>query len=536
MNRDPNPRHPLLAECTMMTTSAPQISGPYDLFKTLRKAMYTLPEGVVHGSDGAQVSYGELLTLVERVQAVLPGHRGAGDEVVAICTAKTPACVAAILATLATGRAYAPLDPSHPETRLIGILDDLRPTALIVDETTRVKLEIWARRAQVRLIDLERLPPHRLAFDIPAYTGQELAAVLHTSGSTGKPKRVEICAPAIHAFQDWVADEMSIMIDDCLISHAPFAFDLSFLDIFVSLMSGSGLALCDAKCARNGARILALLDEAQVTVWHSAPSALKLLAEIGGGQTLPQMRCVLFAGEPMPARTLHKLFEIFPNAHFVNIYGCTETNDTFFYSVPRVGTPEHLPLGRKLPYVEYHIVDGDLRPMDGVCEGELWVRCPTMMRGYSDPALTREVMITCDGKDYYRTGDYVRRDEAGLIHFVGRRDAMIKLNGVRVDLNEVDRALQSHPNIDDATCFVTDTDDGKQLNAWISSKDAKLNSLDIRLHLNKLLPVAALPKRYIISVSALPKNSNGKACRRNLAQLAAAGPVRAADADLTPTS
>ncbi|MBV2358171.1 AMP-binding protein [Thalassococcus sp. CAU 1522] len=504
----------------MLQKNTFDIHGTHAFYRRLRAEMRHMPHAVVHGSDGSAMTYSALLDRSDLIRERLPGPGRKAEESIAICAAKSPDCLAAVLAVLSTGQAYAPLDPTHPVARLTTILDDLQPGAVIVDASTHDMIAPWARAQQIPLVDLSCMPEREFSTPIRpvAVAQQDLAALLHTSGSTGKPKRVEIEAHALNLFQDWVVEELSLRIDDCVLSHAPFAFDLSFLDIYATLMAGAGLVLADARTARNGARLCQLMEQAGVTVWHSAPSALKLLAESAGDQVMPWMRCVLFAGEPMPARVLKRLFAIFPNARFLNIYGCTETNDTFFYEVPRQATPDPLPLGRKLPYVDFLLVDAEDREIIGAGEGELWVHCPTMMRGYSDPELTARALVCLNGRQYYRSGDLVRRDAAGMIHFVGRIDTVVKLSGVRVDLNEVDQALAAYPGVDEALCFVTRSGDGTVLNAWVTTQSDELNSLDLRLHLMKTLPAAAIPRNFTISLLAVPRNSNGKACRRLLAQ------------------
>ena len=494
-----------------------QISKTRAFFEMLREEMEKTPDAEV-GTQTERATFSDLLNLANIIRFQLQDVSREGDETVAICAEKSPRSVAAILGALSAGIAYAPLDPTHPDTRLTNILDDLSPSVLVVDDSTKGRFEVWARRSGTQLLSLSSLPDSVPEQPVASGARQSLAAVLHTSGSTGNPKRVLIEAPALDAFQSWVVGEISIDIDDCVLSHAPFAFDLSFLDIFASLAGGASLALADAKTARNGPKLVEMMQQQNATIWHSAPSALKLVAEAASDITLPNLRCVLFAGEPMPARLLRQLFRIFPNARFINIYGCTETNDTFFYDVPRLDTPDPLPLGRKLPYVDYLLVDSAEQPIPDEGEGELWVRCPTMMRGYSDKRLTAKATGWSDGIGYYRTGDVVRRDANGMIHFVGRNDTIVKLSGVRVDLNEIEASLQAHPMVDEAAAYVDKSGDAGVLNAFVSSSSDELNSIDLRLYLMKRLPTAAIPRKFTISIQEVPKNSNGKACRRMLEQ------------------
>ncbi|SFR40131.1 AMP-binding protein [Litoreibacter janthinus] len=494
-----------------------QVSETRAFFEMLREEMQKTPEAEV-GTLTETASFTKILDIADIIRAQLHDIGSDRDAVVAICAEKSPHSVAAILGVLSSGLAYAPLDPSHPDTRLTSILDDLAPPVLIVDDATRSRFEVWARRSGTQLLTFSELPKTVPPVPVASGAQRSLAAVLHTSGSTGKPKRVLIEAPALDAFQSWVVGEISIDIDDCVLSHAPFAFDLSFLDIFASLAGGACLALADTKTARNGPKLVEMMQQHNVTIWHSAPSALKLVAEAACELTLPQVRCVLFAGEPMQSRLLRQLFRIFPNARFINIYGCTETNDTFFYDVPRIDTPDPLPLGRKLPYVDYILVDNADMPVSGEGQGELWVRCPTMMRGYSDQQLTAKATGWRDGVGYYRTGDMVRRDANGMVHFIGRNDTIVKLSGVRVDLNEIEACLQAHPLVDEAAAYVDKSGDTAVLNAFVSSKSDELNSIDLRLYLMKRLPTAAIPRKFTISIQEVPKNSNGKACRRMLEQ------------------
>lgn len=485
--------------------------------EALLSAIGRAPGGRVAGGCGAVLTHGDMLARVAQIRV---GLAGLPDGPVAICAAKRPDTIAAVLAVLADGRAYAPLDPGHPEDRLTGILDLLRPAALLVDALAEDRLRGWASAAGVALRRLDALtvlaePP------CPRPDGG-LAALLHTSGSTGVPKQVRIAAPALDQFNAWVRWEFGLRPQDCLLSHAPLAFDLSFLDIFAGLSVGASLALADAETARSGERLLRLIREAGVTVVQAAPSALALMVRAAEGQCFPAVRAVLFAGEPMPAPVLRDIFRVFPAARVVNIYGCTETNDTFFYDVPRADTPDPLPLGRPLPYVCHEVMTEEGHPVPIGEEGELWVACPTTMEGYSDPALTARAFGHWHGRRYYRSNDRVRLGEDGLMHFLGRADSVQKISGHRVDLAEVEAHLARLPGVVELAVYVVRRGDEAQVECAVATDGRALGSLDLRRHAMTALPAPAIPRRYAISAEPLPKNSNGKICRRMLASLALA--------------
>jgi amino acid adenylation domain-containing protein len=482
------------------------------LAEAMLAAMAANPAGRIYAANGQGPDHA---TMLGHVAALRLGYAGLAAGAVAVCTAKTPYAIAAILAAMAEGRAYAPLDPAHPDARLFSILEMVNPANLIVDPSTAPRLQSWAQAAGVPQMAPRGVVPVGLPQPQPA-------AVLHTSGSTGQPKQVRIGAEAIAVFCAWVRQEFGLGPQDCVLSHAPLAFDLSFLDVFASLSAGASLALADTETARSGERLLRLIAETGVSVVQAAPSALALIARAAGGQCFPNVRLVMFAGEPMPAATLQDLFKTFPKARITNIYGCTETNDTFFYDVPRVDTPDPLPLGQPLPYVRYLIVDPDDKPVAMGEEGELWVRCPTMMQGYSDPVLTAKAHAIHAGQTYYRSNDRVRIGPDGALQFLGRADTVQKINGNRVDLAEVEACLLRIKGIREAAVFVVERDGAKQLECAVASDDSTLTSLSLRLAVMQSLPAAAIPRRYSIRPDALPKNSNGKICRRILASLALA--------------
>lgn len=465
------------------------------------------PDGRVSGSDTML----DFAGLSARAKALGAAFGGSGTGPVAICAAKSPEAIAGILAVIASGRAYAPLDPAHPDARIESILDGLRPGAVLVDDVVRARLAEWSERSGVPLIPLSASGD-----DAPLPGSGTLAAVLHTSGSTGTPKQVRIGARAIEVFARWVGEEFALDPADRVLSHAPLAFDLSFLDVFAALHAGADIALAEASVAQSGARLAGMIAEG-VTFLHAAPSAFSMIAAAADGRIFPDVRAVLFAGEPMPADVLARLFRIFPAARVVNIYGCTETNDTFFHDVPRIGTPDPLPLGRPLPHVEHVIMSEAGLPVAPGEEGELWVRCQTMMEGYGDCDATAAAFGTHCGQRYYRSRDRVRQDADGVLQFLGRVDSVVKIRGNRIDLIEVETHLAAHPGVVEAAVFTIPRDGEQQLEAALSLKTPPPTSLDLRLHAMRVLPAFAIPKRFDLSSDPLPRNSNGKICRRMLA-------------------
>jgi amino acid adenylation domain-containing protein len=467
---------------------------------------------VIFGDESC--AYQQLADSAGLLAAALP-PLSVENPVCALVMKKGIAALQAAVAVLIRGGCYAPLDATYPAERLKAILATLRPRVVIVDAQMEALVRPLASALGVAVVNAAAPLPWAAEHQRPIQ--QPLAAILHTSGSTGQPKSVQIGAAQIHRFTDWVMEAFTPTSQDRLLNHAPLAFDLTFLDIFAIFRAGATLLLTRENEANSGSRLSEICLQQQATIWHSTPTSLRLLLAHNGQASYRAMRTVLFAGEPMPAELLTRLITLFPNAEFYNIYGSSETNDTFCYHCPKTPLTGIVPLGYPLAYTDWLLLDEQQQPLPDEQAGELWVHCPTLMTGYGDPALTRQAFRQFDGKRFFRTGDRVRVDSEGIFHFLGRGDWNVKLNGFRIDLLDVEQNVLRCGWLEEAVAFVTERDGERQLEVAVYGA-APLGTLQLRQHLARYLPAYALPRRYHLQVEPLARNSNGKLCRRSVAQ------------------
>lgn len=348
----------------------------------------------------------------------------------------------------------------------------------------------------------------------------DAAAILYTSGTTGRPKGAVITHGNILAFCTWVGEEFRITERDVFISHAPFHFDLSLLDIFSSLANGARVVLVPFQKASNPQFLTALIAKEKITIWQSVPSALVLMAEYGDCRhdDFRQLRCVLFAGERLSLKYLTKLMACFGKAEFYNIYGCTETNDTFLYHVPAENVPDPLPIGKPLPSVDYLIIDGSGAQVPKGSEGELLVSAPTVMKGYwggREEALGSFVELSGGAAKrmrFYRTKDVVRLLPDGNLHLCGRTDNIIKSNGYRINLLEIEKHLMTLPEISEAAVVpIADEIIGNRICAAVSTDGSSpLSVVDLKVYCSSKMPKYMIPHVFDITDAELPKTSSGK--------------------------
>jgi amino acid adenylation domain-containing protein len=453
----------------------------------------------------------------------------AQQQTVAISMPKSPLSVAALYGVLLSGRSYVPVDPDLPRERIDYILTEGKVCCLVVNAGNARAIEAASALGIDSVIVDERIFSVPVGnYPLPTVSDASRAAILFTSGSTGLPKGAVITHGNLRVFVEWAVERFGISGRDRLVSHAPLNFDLSFFDLFAAVRAGASVALVPPEKSGNGRLLMHFIREQCITIWQSVPSALVLVSDAAEGDaeaTAPDVRAVLFAGERMPVARLKKLARTFPRARHYNVYGCTESNDTFMYDVPHdMNTiPDPLPIGTPLPYVEYKLLqDNGNDVMDGRA-GILWVAAPTLMEGYLDANATAGVIRTLAGQDgvmrrFYLTKDIVQRNSSGDFEFIGRVDLVIKANGFRVNLQEVEDKLADYGKIDEVGVIaLPDQNIGNKILAIVKPLNGEsLDSLDLKIYCGKRLPKYMIPHLFKFTIEPLPKTPNGKVDKKAL--------------------
>ncbi|MQS05653.1 AMP-binding protein [Streptomyces sp. IF17] len=493
------------------------------LWTSFARQVEARPDATALVTRSRRVSYGELARLVADASARLDRLDTAGGEPIAVPATKTPGTIALVLACLRAGLAVV-----------------LPPATLPAVTRQRLLARAGCRHVLgAEDADHAGAAPDPVPFAAPAAPGdgEDVAFVLTTSGSTGVPKLVPLSAGAVERFVDWAAARFELGPGACVLNYAPLNFDLCFLDVWATLHHGGQVVLVDPDAATNGRHLLDAVDDHAVTVVQAVPMAHQLLADAADAagaagepaRRLTSVRHVLFTGDHMPARCLARLPAVYPGARFYNLYGCTETNDSFLHEVdPHALPPGGIPIGSPLPGVEAVVLDPDGAVVSGPGRGELVVATPFQSAGYlgADPAAPGPFVDAPAGRPpgtatrFYRTGDIVRRDPTGLLHLEGRNDFQVKVRGTRVNTAVVEQVLLDHEEIAEAVVLaVPDPVAGHLLHAVLRRvPGASVNTLTLRGHCARQLPTAAIPATFRLTEEPLPRTTTGKPDRQSLGQ------------------
>ncbi|MEL5450757.1 amino acid adenylation domain-containing protein [Serratia bockelmannii] len=493
----------------------PQASSVSALFEAQARRTPTVPAL----SQGAMsLSYAELNARANRLAHYLTA-RGVGPESrVAVCAARSPEMIVALLAILKAGGAYVPLDPAYPAERLHYIVQDCAPALLLADSTGRAALGAVA----APLLALEDALPEQ-DHDLPprAQPGS-LAYVVYTSGSTGKPKGVMVEQAHLINLIMWHCEATGLQAGERTTSMAGLGFDASVWEIWPTLTQGATLLLPPAEATGNGEALLQWWRGSGVQVGFMVTP----LAEIAlMGEMPADLRMLLIGGDsirrwPLPAP---------PGVTIVNNYGPTETTVVATSGEPAVGTA--MPsIGRPIANGRAYLLDDDGQPVPLGAVGELYIGGAQVARGYlNQPALTAERFLAdpfAPGGRMYRTGDLARYMPDGSLEYLGRNDLQVKIRGFRIECGEIESQLAMHAAVRDAVVdALTDGEGDKRLVAWVVPQpEAEREALaqTLRRALATTLPDYMVPTAFVW-LEALPLSPNGKLDRRAL-------PVPAPDA------
>lgn len=439
---------------------------------------------------------------------VRPGDR------VGMFVPKTLGAVATVYGILGARAAYVPVDVTGPAARGAFIFQDCQVAALVVHESRKADLMAELPGFEDRGLlqdDLHLLTPPTTP---PPATDAELAYILYTSGSTGKPKGVMHTHASALAFVDWCSDALSPSSEDRFTSHAPFHFDLSILDLYVSMKHGARLFLIDSDEGKQPGVLTKLVAKEQITVWYSTPTILRMLVEFGRLETFDHssLRLVLFAGEVFPIKHLRALRALWPHPRYFNLFGPTETNVCHAYALPASGAEDVTPIGVPASGDVARVVDTADQDVAAGEEGELLVSGGSVMVGYWNlPERNAACFLEQGGLRWYRTGDLVRVREDGNYLYVGRRDRMVKRRGYRVELGEIEAALNRHPEISEAAAVAVRGEDGDvQICAFYTwSGERPPSMIKLKQFAARGLPLYMIPDR-LIGLDALPMTASDK--------------------------
>lgn len=468
------------------------------------------PKAIALRVGHTSLTYSELAHRVDEIAQHLALPAGG---IVAVALPRGVDLVATLLAVLASGCSYLPLDASYPADRLAFMLRDSGAKLMVTHSTLATALPKLSPQVLVdRLGERKPSPEFRLKGPAPDHA----AYVIYTSGSTGTPKGVMISHQALTNVLLAIEINPGFGSSDQFLALTTISFDIATLEIFLPLATGGTLVMARDIEARDPNALIGLLASTSATVMQATPSTWRMLIDAGweGRRDL----CSWCGGERLSTSLASELLTRVDS--LFNMYGPTETT-IWSAAAESFGTGTYNgsePLGGVLANTEILILDNAGRLVPRGVDGEIYIGGRGLAMGYLGRAdLTAQRFVPLDLSEqkqeriFYRTGDLGRWIDREKFAFSSRVDRQVKLRGARIELGEVEAALMASGLFKEAIADVfNDSADSQSLIAYVVSKARTPVDEDVLdEHLRKVLPQQCVPSR-IVSMDAIPRTKNAK--------------------------
>ncbi|RXJ49669.1 polyketide synthase [Gelidibacter gilvus] len=492
------------------------------LYRLFENASKLYPDELCLLTESDQLTYKQTEVEVSKVYNIILLH-AKNEAIIGVPTTRCVEQIIFVLAILKAGMAYLPIDFGYPKKRLDSMISNSKLSFCL---TTKINEAMVIENGLQPLLVNEPIPPvDNITRD--ANTSKLNTYILYTSGSTGEPKGVCMGENAMMNLINWQNENSICKNGTRTLQFAPLSFDVSFQEIMATLSNGGILVLIDETLRLDMVALLEYIEKKRINRLFVPFVALQALAEAAMSLNLfpTSLKEIMTAGEQLKITPqVSHLFKNINNCVLYNQYGPTECH--VVTELKLEGDPKLWPtlptIGKPINNVSILILDKEHNLVPDGTLGELCIAGECLAEGYmNNIELTNEKFVNWKSPDgntirIYRTGDIAQYLPDGNIEFLGRQDDQVKISGHRIELAEIEIALNSLSGILQSVVIASNHLAGQtQLVAYLQPNQKDVDVADIRQKVTTILPEYMLPS-YFILVEDFPRTSSGKIDRKKL--------------------
>ncbi|QDG94772.1 AMP-binding protein (plasmid) [Rhizobium sp. NIBRBAC000502774] len=437
-------------------------------------------------------------------------------------------------ACLLSGRALVPIEPETPVERIRQIATSCGACAVLVAEPDTSQRIVATLPVDVPVIRIggsgevdDKYPSPQDVLDSVAVDNSDVAYIMFSSGTLGQPKGIQVTYSNLVDFIGW----LEVLFPDAAAFRAVsgnirYCFDVSLFELWSSWLQRVPITALDHADLTDSTGYIQRMANDHVSLWVSTPSITRLFLKNRRFRSdfLPSCKTFLFCGEPLTKQIVGELFERFPACRVINTYGpteCTVAVTSVDIDIAHLNSDHALPIGyaREGTYLEHPSgAEGD------PTQGEILIRGLSVGRGYI--GLDAKQKAAFPEPSLYRTGDWGWKADDGLWYFKGRIDREVKIQGVRISLDDVETHIRSQPGIDDVLVNVFEVEgQPRALNAFILGSPTADDLRGLAYKMAGELPHYLVPRFWYAGFD-LKLNNNSKLDRQTVLAASAQARIR----------
>ncbi len=461
--------------------------------------------------------YDEIIENIQKIKRQLPLN----EKRIGICVGHDEYFLFSAMALMESNITYIPISNMDPMDRVQYILKDCGIKTVITNENYSSKFQ------NVKRIDVEKVRQDSYIINetfAENSSDNDYVYILYTSGTTGRPKGVVITRDNLSAFLDGIQNKIHYSNDTIMLYHTAYTFDISFLESMAVLAQGGTVVVANNDEYTNARSLLRILETQNINTLQITPSKLGLLIKLDSTLSfLNNLKLLMVGGEVFPVNLLHKLQEKREKDNLsltiLNMYGPTET--TIWSTISDLTHKARVDVGFPIKNAEIYILDEGRNILDKNLEGEIFIAGRVVGEKYIRNDLLTESKFThiwVNGKEIrgFLTGDNGKINEEGALECYNRKDSQVKINGLRIELEEIESIMQDF--LVDKCCAVIKIEhsDSSELLACVNDKDIDVEGL--QKYLSGKLPQYMVPNLYCF-VEEIPYTTSAKLDRKKLMEM-----------------
>lgn len=487
-----------------------------NILEYLESIVHQYPDKACYANESEALSFRQVYDSARAIGTFL-NQQSLYKKPIVVFMKKHPKTIVTFLGVVYSGNYYVPIDEEMPAHRIELILENLKPAAILCDDSTRDKIGQFGYTGNIYLYDEmvnTQLDEAALQYIASKAIDTDPIYIVFTSGSTGVPKGVVACHRSVIDYIESLSEVLAINENTIFGNQTPLYVDASLKEIYPTLKFGATAVIIPKELFMFPLKLVEFMNEKRINTVCWVVPALTMISGLGVFEkVIPEtLHTIAFGSEVFPMKQFLLWKKTMPNARFINLYGPTEaTGMSCYYEVDRdFSEQEVIPIGKPFRNTEILLLDDQNREAAPGQPGEICIRGTSLTLGYyKDFARTHDAFVQNPLNDMYpeqiyRTGDIGRLNERGELIFMSRKDYQIKHMGHRIELGEIEMVINTMNGIVNSCCIFDD--EKKKIILCYMGSPAKA---EVVQYAKEKLPRYMIPN-MVDQLEVMPLTNNGK--------------------------